>query len=88
MAQAFRERRHEIDAQSENLTAHLLKSNAFGIQKDAESEIFSPSIIERTVQNLLKSADKEWGGFGRAPKFPQTFSIQFLLRFRVAMQGL
>ena len=29
----------------------------------------------------MKSADKEWGGFGRAPKFPQTFSIQFLLRY-------
>ena len=24
---------------------------------------------------------KEWGGFGKAPKFPQTYSIQFLLRY-------
>ncbi len=29
----------------------------------------------------MKSADKEWGGFGKAPKFPQTFFIQFLLRY-------
>ena len=29
-------------------------------------------------QNIMKSADKEWGGFGNAPKFPQTFTIQFL----------
>ena len=29
----------------------------------------------------MKNVDKEWGGFGRAPKFPQTFSIQFLLRY-------
>jgi len=29
----------------------------------------------------MKSADKEWGGFGKAPKFPQTFTIQFLLRY-------
>ncbi len=29
----------------------------------------------------MKSADKEWGGFGNAPKFPQTFAIQFLLRY-------
>ncbi|MGB3004913.1 MAG: thioredoxin domain-containing protein [Chitinophagaceae bacterium] len=81
VVQAFRERRHEIDAQAENLTEHLLKSNAFGIQTIPEDEIFSSIKIEGAVQNLLKSADKEWGGFGRAPKFPQTFSIQFLLRF-------
>ncbi|MEI9911267.1 MAG: hypothetical protein WDO71_17350 [Bacteroidota bacterium] len=29
----------------------------------------------------MKAADKEWGGFGKAPKFPQTFTIQFLLRY-------
>jgi uncharacterized protein YyaL (SSP411 family) len=29
----------------------------------------------------MKAADKEWGGFGKAPKFPQTFTIQYLLRY-------
>src|SRR5437868_7866291 len=29
----------------------------------------------------MRPADKQWGGFGQAPKFPQTFSIQFLLRY-------
>jgi hypothetical protein len=29
--------------------------------------------------NVLKQADTEWGGFGKAPKFPQTFTIQYLL---------
>jgi len=36
--------------------------------------------LETITQNLLQTADQQWGGFGRAPKFPQTFSIQFLLR--------
>ena len=31
----------------------------------------------------MRSADKEWGGFGKAPKFPQTFSIQYLLRYHL-----
>jgi uncharacterized protein len=79
--QAFRDRRHEIDAQAESMTDHLLKSNSFGIQKINEKEIFHPEKINEAVQNLLKNADKEWGGFGRAPKFPQTYSIQFLLRY-------
>lgn len=79
--QAFRERRNEIDAQADNLTEHLLNANDFGLQKSAGEEIFSANKLEEAVQNIMKSADKEWGGFGKAPKFPQAFVIQFLLRY-------
>ena len=79
VSQAFKEKRHEIDAQSENLTEHLLKANGFGFQK--EDNAFTKENCKQAFQNIMKNADKEWGGFGKAPKFPQTFSIQFLLRF-------
>jgi uncharacterized protein len=83
IALGFRERRNEIDAQAESLTAHLFESNSFGLQlnppgsdyfieKEKTKEIFA---------NLMSQADQSWGGFGRAPKFPQTFSIRFLLRY-------
>jgi len=78
---AFTERRHEIDAQSANLTEHLLKSNGFGFQKMDDETVFSIENYDTIFQNIIKNADKEWGGFGQAPKFPQTFSIQFLLRY-------
>jgi len=81
VAQAFRERRHEIDAQAENLTEHLLNSNSFGLKKTEEREIFIQENPDEAFENIMKQADGEWGGFGRAPKFPQTFSIQFLLRY-------
>ena len=81
VVQAFRERKNEITAQAENLTEHLLKSNSFGLQKKDEQELFSPKKMQESFEHLMKSADKEWGGFGKAPKFPQTFSIQFLLRY-------
>ena len=81
VVQAFRERKNEITAQAENLTEHLLKSNSFGLQKKEEEELFSTQKPQESFQQLMKSADKEWGGFGKAPKFPQTFSIQFLLRY-------
>ncbi len=80
VAQAFNERRHEIEAQAENLISHLIKSNSFGIQKIKEEEIFSQVKVNEAASNLLKAADREWGGFGKAPKFPQTYCIQFLLR--------
>ncbi len=79
---AFQQKRSEIDSQAENLTSHLLKSNGFGLEQAGNAKNgFSKQKIDETFQNLMKTADKEWGGFGRAPKFPQTFSIQFLLRF-------
>jgi uncharacterized protein YyaL (SSP411 family) len=79
---AFREKRNEIDEQAENLTTHLMKSNSFGIQKSGNIEgLLSNEKLQEVFENLMKTADKEWGGFGKAPKFPQTFSIQYLLRY-------
>ncbi|MES2004552.1 MAG: thioredoxin domain-containing protein [Bacteroidota bacterium] len=79
----FTDRRNEIDAQAENLTSHLLSSNAFGIQKPGAGEageLFTDEHLQTIASNLLANADTEWGGFGKAPKFPQSFSIQYLLR--------
>lgn len=81
ISQAFREKRHEVDAQAENLTDHLLQANSFGLQRTPADEVFTRERLDEAVANIMKTADTEWGGFGRAPKFPQTFTIQFLLRF-------
>jgi len=77
---AFLESRHEIDAQAENLTEHLRRSNDFQLKKE-ETNVFDKSTIDQVFYAIMKQADKDWGGFGRAPKFPQTFTIQFLLRY-------
>ena len=79
----YQERKHEIFSQAENLTEHLLSANKFGIQVPGNSQEiidFEAEQLNTISQNLLENADTSWGGFGRAPKFPQTFSIQFLLR--------
>lgn len=77
----YRERRGEIVSQAENLTAHLLSANAFGIRQRGQARmLFTAEQLQLIATNLLANADTEWGGFGKAPKFPQTFSIQYLLR--------
>lgn len=82
IAKSFQERRNEINTQAETLTEHLLQSNLFGQQKTpVTNELFSKKKLDDAVDNIMKSADTEWGGFGKAPKFPQTFTIQFLLRY-------
>ena len=84
VSRAFREDREEIEQQATGLTQHLLQSNAFGTT-DTDQPRLSPSeayeSLDRAVANVLATADRHWGGFGQAPKFPQTFSIGLLLRF-------
>lgn len=79
VVKAYRERRTEMDAQAENLTAHLIESNRFGEKLKPEEGLFSDERLIAMGQTLLKQADLQHGGFGRPPKFPQSFSIRFLL---------
>jgi uncharacterized protein YyaL (SSP411 family) len=76
--QAYSERKHELASQAENLTAHLSSSNAFGTAGPQDQ--FTPADLETMAANMMKQADRIHGGFGAAPKFPQTFTIQYLLR--------
>jgi uncharacterized protein YyaL (SSP411 family) len=76
--QAWVERRTEVESQAENLTQHIDKSNLFS--STATDQLFTQESLTLIGNNILKQADTVWGGFGNAPKFPQTYSIQFLLR--------
>ena len=76
----YTEKRNEIESQAENLVQHLINANAFGSAKTGEQNLFTEERTAEIAANILKNADTVWGGFGRAPKFPQTFSIQYLLR--------
>ncbi|MBS1640210.1 MAG: thioredoxin domain-containing protein [Bacteroidetes bacterium] len=78
--QSYKEKKHEIIAQAENLTQHLLNANTFPSNTNNNQTTFSKDNLEIITSNILKQADTVWGGFGKAPKFPQTFSIQYLLR--------
>jgi uncharacterized protein len=77
---AYKERRGELTTQAEGLTQHLLQSNTFGVDASGEKTGFTKEGLDELAANLMKQADRNEGGFGRAPKFPQTFSIQYLLR--------
>ena len=81
IAKAWKDRKHEIESQAENLLLHLDKSNRIQSVDLSEEMVFTRENSELIAKNLLKTADTEWGGFGRAPKFPQTFSINNLLLF-------
>jgi uncharacterized protein YyaL (SSP411 family) len=76
--QGFTERRADMDQQAENLTLHLINANRTGEAK-TDGELSSTACYSISEQ-ILQQADTEWGGFGKAPKFPQTYAIRFLIR--------
>ncbi len=78
VATAYHGKRNEIMRQAENLVEHLLSTNNFNSNNKTSS--IGSAAIKTIADNLIRVADKEWGGFGQAPKFPQTFSILYLLR--------
>lgn len=85
VSEAFKTKRSEIEEQANNLTDHLHQSNQFGMEAVNAlvpvDELFTEKQADDITLAIMGQADKEWGGFGRAPKFPQTFTIQYLLRY-------
>ncbi len=73
----YTEKKNEIEAQADNLIAHIENANSFGMQRSWEKQettVFTHENLELITKNLLLIANTDWGGFGKAPKFPQTFN--------------
>jgi uncharacterized protein len=82
IAQSWIDKKSEIESQAENLINHLQQANNFGqTLVPVTNTLFTKENCQLIAENILKQADTEWGGFGKAPKFPQTFTIQYLLQY-------
>ena len=83
--QNFEENRLQVNEQARTVTEHLAKANQFGLKPLQVNipfeEKFTAGQLDMAFEQVMAQADRQWGGFGRAPKFPQTFTIQFLLRY-------
>jgi uncharacterized protein YyaL (SSP411 family) len=74
--QVWRERREDLDAQADELVEALSGTASIAPGDDL------PGIetLNMALTKLEQQHDPTWGGFGRAPKFPQTMSHEVLLR--------
>ncbi len=75
IAEAWRERRRELESAGERLADALNRSAAL---QAAETPL-NQQVLDRAVQALLRTHDRFNGGFGDAPKFPQPMNLDFLL---------
>jgi len=74
--EVWRTRRADIDEQANALTEAIDRSAELtgGTDYDARA------VLDAALTELRRVHDPRWGGFGSAPKFPQTMSIELLLR--------
>jgi uncharacterized protein YyaL (SSP411 family) len=73
---AYRQRRGDVARQA----AALLEALRGASQIAASPEPLTESLLGEAVRALGRQFDPEWGGFGRAPKFPPASTLEFLLR--------
>lgn len=80
---AYENNYEKLVEQATHLTNHLVQTNIKTIENLGATNLSfeaNKEDIHIIAQRILQNADKEWGGFGAAPKFPQTFTLQSLLR--------
>ncbi|MEK7738284.1 MAG: DUF255 domain-containing protein, partial [Pseudomonadota bacterium] len=76
VAQTFREKRTEIEAQN----AALLEALASSLPRLGAASEFDAQPLAALREMLGRSFDARYGGFGAAPKFPHPTDLAFLLR--------
>ncbi len=73
--EAWEERRDEVLGSAERIATALAERR----DSDAADQL-DPGVVDSAVQLVLERVwDRELGGFGRAPKFPQAMTISWLL---------
>ncbi len=81
MTEIWEHQYDEVTGQAEQMIKHLKQASQAlqSGERETERRAHDKEAAGKVADNLLKMADKEWGGFGNAPKFPGTMAISFLL---------
>jgi hypothetical protein len=74
---AYRNRRSDV----ERTTAQLRQFFASTTHPTRGTGTLTPLLLERAYRELAQDYDMRHGGFGGAPKFPQTMALDSLLRY-------
>lgn len=76
--EAWSKQREEIEESSTELIKHLKSFDEISASMGAGSVDYS--VIDEGIDKLIKHSDSTWGGFGGAPKFPHSFSLDLAMR--------
>jgi uncharacterized protein len=76
VSDAYRDRRADVARSAAALVEAIRRSSELEPSRSPLTE----SLLAEAVRGLRAQFDPEWGGFGRAPKFPPASVLEFLLR--------
>jgi uncharacterized protein len=81
VSEAWRKNKAKIKSESERISVALAENaSALSGLGGAAGELNLEEVTATAVVGLANGFDKEYGGFGRAPKFPPSMTLEFLLR--------
>ncbi|MFO7539967.1 MAG: thioredoxin domain-containing protein, partial [Chloroflexota bacterium] len=73
--------REDVEQSAGQITDHLQR--VLGLD-GREGHTLDKTLFDRALANLDKAFDEAQGGFGSAPKFPPSMTLEFLLRMHLA----
>lgn len=76
LTEVWTTRRDELDKQATQLTEKITEVAETAAAKDVPGV----DLVNESLKKLGGAFDPEWGGFGKAPKFPATFHTELILR--------
>jgi hypothetical protein len=76
IGRAWREQRQEVEGDAERLAEAL----ACQAQVRPGTGLPGPEAFGHALEQLRRSFDPRWGGFGPAPKFPPAMAVELILR--------
>ncbi|GCE19517.1 thioredoxin domain-containing protein [Dictyobacter kobayashii] len=87
IADTFAHQRPELEEQATQVAEHLNRRGGVlaRIDKAAGSPVLDSLL--NAEQHLIEDFDARYGGFGGAPKFPNTMALEFLLRMHLHHQS-
>lgn len=84
IAHAYSQNRQEIEEQATQIADYLQQRSDAPLRRAGSSlptgTTFSLDLFSKASNALAKEFDTTYGGFGTAPKFPSTMSLELLLR--------
>ena len=83
----WRDDRSRVLDSAQGITERLQAAVARQYASDDGPAEASAALTSEAVEALWRGFDEEWGGFGRAPKFPNPGGLEFLLMHEARLRG-
>src|SRR5581483_11170413 len=80
IADAYKNHRQEVEEQATQLADYIQQHSSAPLRHRQEAGVAQLAMLTSAVSHLASDFDQTDGGFGPAPKFPNTMALEFLLR--------